>query len=57
MPMTEPGNGGGDFPAEEFLAEVVDVRDRDANDRMPGLLEGGDLGVLILRRESDSRRT
>ena len=37
---------GSNFPAEEFLPEVVDVGDGDAHYRVPSFFERGDLGVL-----------
>src|SRR6476661_4054955 len=40
------GPGGGNFPAEALLAEGVDMRKRDANDRMARFLKRGDCGVL-----------
>ncbi len=40
------GDGGGNFPAEEFLAQVVDVGDSDVDDGVAGFFERGDLGVL-----------
>ena len=43
------GDRGGDFPAEEFLAEIVNVGERDADDRMAGLFERRDFGVLSRR--------
>src|SRR5260370_41385124 len=39
-------DGGGDLPAEKFLAEVVSVADRNANHWMSGGFEGGNFGVL-----------
>src|SRR5260370_19449115 len=38
-------NGRGDFPAEKFLAEVVNVRQGDTPDRMPGLFGLGNPGL------------
>ncbi len=40
------GDGSGNFPAKEFLAERVDVRKGDANDGMTGFFESGDGGIL-----------
>ena len=37
---------GRNFPAEEFLSQVVDVGHGDAHDRMPGFFERGHLGIL-----------
>ena len=37
--------GGGDFPAEKFLAEVEFCADDDADDGMAGFFESGDGGV------------
>ena len=42
------GHGGGDLPAEEFLADMPDILDADARDRMAGLLQR--LHRLALRR-------
>ena len=39
------GDGSGDFPAEEFLAEVEFGADDDADDGMAGFFESGDGGV------------
>ncbi len=40
------GYGGGDFPAEEFLAQIVNVAERNADNGMPGLLQRRNFGVL-----------
>ena len=42
------GNGGGDFPAKEFRAEIVRVGHRDSNHRLSGLLECGHFLFLAL---------
>src|SRR5450432_1407289 len=39
-------DGGGNFPAEEFLAEVVDIVDGDAYDGMAGGFKSADGGIL-----------
>ena len=39
-------DGRGDFPAEKFLAESISVRQSDSYDRMPGLFQGGNRGIL-----------
>src|SRR5437879_432501 len=41
-------DGGGDFPAEEFLPEIVSILESDAHDGMPGPFEGGNRGILRL---------
>ena len=40
------GNGRGDLPAEEFLADLVAIGDVDAHDGMTGPFERGD-GVVL----------
>src|SRR5204863_8507980 len=44
----EPGarDRGGHLPAEEFLGELVGPRERDAHDRLPGLLERSNRRIL-----------
>ena len=41
------GHGRRDFPAEKFLAQVVDIRHGDADDRLAGLFERVDGSVLL----------
>jgi hypothetical protein len=40
------GHGGGKLPAEELLADVVRIGERDAHGGLPGRLERGDGDVL-----------
>src|SRR5216683_1191686 len=40
------GDGGGDLPAEEFLAELAGIREGDADDRLAGALQRVDGAVL-----------
>src|SRR4029077_13789833 len=50
------GNGGGEFPAEEFLTELVAVGDVKAQDGLTGPFEPGDvvvLGCVRVGREPD----
>ena len=49
------GDGRRDLPAEELLAEVVQVVERDAHDRMTGPLEGFDRCVLRRVRRRRNR--
>src|SRR6266704_1311030 len=42
------GDGRGDFPAEEFLAEIVGIRQRDAHDGMSRFFKRGDSRILRL---------
>ena len=44
------GDRGGDFPAEEFLAKVIAVGNRNPNDWLPGLLQ--EVNRRVLRRVS-----
>ena len=41
------GDGGGDLEAEKFLAEMGRGILHDANDRMAGLLQFGELGFVV----------
>src|SRR5258708_37697368 len=43
-------DGGGDFPAKKFLAEIIGVRQSDAHDGMPSFFERSDRGILGLVR-------
>ena len=40
-------HGCGEFPAEEFLAQVVDLRHGDADNRLAGALKRSDAGILL----------
>ena len=47
------GNSSGDFPPEEFLPEIVGVRQSDAHHGVPGFFEGSNgciLSLVWLRR-------
>src|SRR5436190_2974608 len=41
------GNSSSNFPAEEFLAEIVGILNSDTHSWLPGLLERSHLGILI----------
>src|SRR5882762_9757671 len=41
-------DGRGDFPAEEFLPEIVSILESDAHDGVPSLFERGNRGILRL---------
>ena len=49
-PDDRPGDRRRDFPAEEFLADIVDVGKLDAYNGLARLFESGDGGVLRLIR-------